>query len=184
MSHGNNHPEPTQPDPASLARGHELADARPGAIVGFTIYLTVTLIVVVLITLGLFYIFTGVADREVAKEYVSSPLDDQRPESPAPPLQPSPNHLTLPYQDSIALKAEYERLSRTYGDDVMADHTTHERIPITAAISILADQGIPSNTATDIPTPQGPGQSVPTPYSGGGRGYAPDVAAPPGVPQQ
>lgn len=182
MSHGREQ-QPEPPDPLSLQAGHEVSDATARSILFFLIYLTITLAVTVAITLGLFYLFTGMADREADTNNPVSPLADQRPPSPAPPLQPSPGHLTLPYQDWIALKAEYDRLARTYGDDVMPDNQVHNRMPVAAAMQILAEQGIPENTAVDVPTPQGPGQSMPTPYSNGGRGSVTGVAAPPGVPQ-
>jgi hypothetical protein len=182
MSHGSNpHQEPV--DPLSIKAGHEVSDAMAKSLVLFTVYLTITLVVIVAISLGLFYMFTDTAQQENDTQYAASPLADQQPPSPAPPLQPSPGHLTMPYQDALALRAEYDRLSATYGNDMMADHAVHERIPVAAAMGILADQGIPENTAVDIPTPQGPGPSMPTPYSEGGRGSRSGVAAPPGIPQ-
>jgi hypothetical protein len=184
MSHGHDTTTSTPPDPAALAHGHELKDAAPSSILVFTISLTITLVVVVAITLGLFYFFTDTEDQKTNAEAAGSPLADMRAPSPGPPIQPSPAHETLPYEDTARLKLEYDRLASSYGSDEMADHKTHDRMPVDAAIKLLASQGIPANTATDIPAPTGPSQSVPTPYSDGGRGSPTGTAAAPGIPQQ
>jgi hypothetical protein len=175
MSHGHDTTTSTPPDPAALAHGHELKDAAPTSILVFTISLTVTLAVVVAITLGLFYFFTDTEDQQTNAEAAGSPLADMRSPSPGPPIQPSPAHESLPYEDTARLKVE---------SDEMADYKTHDRMPVEAAIKLLADQGIPANTATDIPAPTGPAQSVPTPYSDGGRGSVTGTAAAPGIPQK
>lgn len=181
MSHGHSSQPAAPPD---TSRRHEISDAHTGGIVVFTICLFITLAVVVVITLGLFYLFTDYSQETQDKEYASSPLASLRSPSPAPPLQPSKGHETLPFQDAVTLRAEYDRLAGTYGDDMMADNQVHHRMPVEAAIGLLASDGVPSNTATDIPTPQGPAPSVPTPYTEGGRGAKTGVAAAPGVPGQ
>jgi hypothetical protein len=187
MSHGHvNKPQP--PPPETIAAGHETTDATAKALVIFMISLAVTVVVIVLIGLGIFTMMNTTDESNA--EYPSSPLADQRPPSPAPPLQPAlgdannPLHETMPYQDWSALKAEFVRLAGTYGNDEMADHKMHNHMPVEAAIDLLAENGIPSNTAVDIPAPQGVGNSMPTPYSDGGRGSSTDKAAAPGVPPE
>jgi hypothetical protein len=182
MSHS--HSQPTPASPESIARGHEVTDASVRGIFIFTVTLFLTLLVSVAITLALFYMFTGSVDQTHKEQYAPSPLAENRPPSPAPPLQPSPGHLTLPYEDFQDLKAIWVRLANTYGDEVMADHHVHDRIPIQAAFDILAKQGLPENTAVNIPSPQGSAHSMPTPYSPGGRGSETGIAAPPGVLQK
>jgi hypothetical protein len=189
MSHAQSNQ--TELSPESIAAGHEVTDASTHALLIFTITLAVTLVAIVLIALGLFYMFAGDVDSKLATENAGSPLSALEAPSPAPPVQPAlgdknnPLHETLPYQDWNALKSEYDHLAGTYsGDDdkVMADHQAHNRMPVDAAIDILADQGFPTNTATDIPTPLGSGTSSSTPYSDGGRGSSTGKAAAPGVP--
>jgi hypothetical protein len=187
MSHSQTN-EAEAVSPESIAAGHEVTDATAHGLVIFTIALSVTLVATVLIALFLFSVFTEDVDKKIGADYAGSPLSALQPPSPAPPVQPSlgapgsPLHETLPYQDWLALKAEYNRLSGTYGSEVMPDHVVHNRMPVEAAIQALADQGIAANTATDIPSPLGHGTSVPTPYSDGGRGASTDKAAAPGVP--
>jgi hypothetical protein len=181
MSHG----RPSQPaPPPDTSRRHEITDAQAGGLVVFAVCMVVTLAVVVLITLGLFYAFTYHEDSAQDAEFAASPLVSQRSPSPAPPLQPSKGHETLPFQDAVTLRAENDRLAGTYGDDVMADNAVHHRIPIEAAIALMSSDGVPTNSATDIPTPQGTAPSMPTPYGEGGRGAKTGAAAAPGVPGQ
>jgi hypothetical protein len=168
----------------SLALGHEATDATAKSILWFTIYLTITLAVTIVISMALFWTFTQTEDQAIQQEYVTSPLYQGRPPSPAPPLQPSIGHETLPPQDTAAYLAEYDRLARTSGNDVMADHVSHDRIPVQTAMELLAQAGVPGGTATDIPAPQGPAVSGSTPYSDGGRGSKTGTGAAPGIPQQ
>jgi hypothetical protein len=182
MSHG--HKTSDAPSPESLALGHEATDATAKSILWFTIYLTITLAATILISLACFYAFTQTEDKAAQEEYVTSPLWPLRAPSPAPPIQPSVGHETLPPQDAASYFADYDRLARSYGNEVMADHVSHERMPVDAAMQLLAATGVPGGTATDIPAPQGPAVSVPTPYSDGGRGSRTGTAAAPGIPQQ
>jgi len=169
----------------SIAAGHEVTDATPKNIVLFTLWLTVTLVVVIAITLSLFYTFNTTEEDAAEQQFPTSPLDVDRPPSPAPPLQPSPGHQTMPYQDTQSFLAEYTRLAGTYGRDTMADHQAHDRMPVEAAMKILAQDGLPPGPAVlDIPTPQGPGNSMPTLNGDGGRGSKTGTAAAPGVPGQ
>jgi hypothetical protein len=184
MSHSPKHSHSPAVSPDSIARGHETTDATPNSILWFSIYLTVTLAVTIVISLLLFSAFAQTADTNTKADYPTSPLASSRPPSPAPPIQPSPGHETLPRQDITAYLEDYDRLSRSYGNELMADNTAHDRMPVEAAMQLLAQNGIPAGAATDVPTPQGPANSVPTPYSPGGRGSNTGTAAAPGVPQQ
>jgi hypothetical protein len=166
----------------SIAAGHEVTDATPRNIVLFLVWLSVSLVVVVAITLSLFYTFNQTEEDAAVQQFPGSPLDVDRPQSPAPPLQPSPGHETLPYQDWQSYLADYTRLAGTYGQDTMADRQVHDRMPVEAAMKILAQDGLPPGPAVlDVPTPQGPGNSMATPYSEGGRGSKTGTAAAPGV---
>jgi hypothetical protein len=177
--------KPAGPSAESLARKFETSDAKPGGLLIFTISLTITLAVVIAITLGLFYAFNNEVDQSTQKEFTTSPLWTQRSPSPIPPLQPSKGHETFEYQDTNAFMADYDRLSHSYGADVMADHASHNRMPVDAAILVMEQDGLAAiPAATDIPTPQGGGNSMATPYSSGGRGTVTGTAAAPGVPQQ
>jgi hypothetical protein len=184
MKHTHGGGQPTGPSAESLARGFETTDAAPGGLLVFTISLTITLAVVICITLGLFYMFNNEVDRSTDKEFTTSPLWTQRSPSPAPPLQPSKGHETFEYQDTAAFLADYDRLSHSYGSDVMADHAAHDRMPVDAAMLLMGQDGLASvPPATDVPVPQGVGNSMATPYSPGGRGDVTGTGAAPGVPQ-
>src|ERR1700683_2880788 len=149
----------------------------------FGITLVVTLAVTTLFAIAIFGWFQSHADDVNKADYASSPLADLRSAPPSPPLQPSLGHETLPYQDEEALKAEYNRLVGTYGSEKMADSQIHNRMPVEAAFQLLIAGGLPHDTATDIPSPQGAAPSMPTPYGVGARGEPTGVATPPGTPQ-
>lgn len=171
--------------PESIAAGHETTDADPKNIVLFVIWLTVSVVISVLITLVLFWEFTSTEEAATQAEFASSPLLEQRPPPPSPPIQPSAVHPATELMDRQEYFAEYNRLAGSFGQETMADHQVHDRIPVDAAIALLAQNGLPPGpAATDVPAPQGVGNSMPTPYSEGGRGSATGVEAAPGVPQK
>ena len=180
MSHGHDNVEVPPPD---TSRGFEYTDADPRAILIFSISLVVTLAVTTLIAIALYGMFQEHADSSNAAEYAPSPMATLRSPPASPPLQPSKGHETLPYQDSELLKAAYAQLAGTYGSELMADNAVHNRMPVEAAFQLLMTEGLPHDTATDIPTPQGNGPSMATPYGTGGRGLPTGVAAQPGAPQ-
>jgi hypothetical protein len=182
MSHG--HGSNTGASPESIAAGHETTDAEPKNIVVFTIWLTITLVVTIAITYGLYGVYNTGSQNDNNQEFAATPLDDQRALPPSPPIQPSGIHRATELMDTTHYFEEYNRLKGSYGSDMMADHQVHNRIPIEAAIQLLAQSGVPAGpAAADIPAPQGTGKSMDTPYSDGGRGM-PDLdrAAAPGIP--
>jgi len=170
----------------SIAAGHETTDAEPKNIVVFTIWLTVTLVITIGITFVLYGVYNNASQASNDSEYTGAPKDLvlQRALPPSPPIQPSGIHLATEQQDTTHFFDEYRRLAASYGKDTMPDHQAHDRIPVDAAIQLLAASGIPSGPSVkDIPAPQGPGKSMPTPYSDGGRGSTDlDRAAAPGIP--
>jgi len=154
--------------------GHELTDASTKGIFLFVLSLSASLIVVVFLARILFESYARTEDRANQTGVRDSPFNAERSVSPSPSLQPSIGHETLPYQDTAAMKLEYDRLAGTYGRQSMADHIVHERMPVEAAMKLLVERGLPHDTATAIPVPQGAAPSLPTPYSDGGRG-SPDT---------
>ncbi len=66
------------------------------------------------------------------------------------PLQPSPGHPTLDWQDAVAMKAAQQKELNSYG--VLAGDPKHLRIPIDRAIHLLVEkQLLASPPATDGP---------------------------------
>jgi hypothetical protein len=184
MSHG--HHANTGASPESIAAGHEQTDAEPKNIVVFTIWLTVTLVITVSITYFLYWAYNNGSMDDNNAEFTASPLNDPNLQPPSPPIQPSGIHHATEVMDIGHYFEEYNRMTASYGSDVMADHVSHDRIPVAAAIALLAQNGLPAGPdLKDVPAPQGTGLSVPTPYSDGGRGM-PDLdrAAAPGIPGQ
>ena len=167
---GDHSGHPGGPDPAVVATGHETADATARSILVFAVSMTVTLLVVVGMTAVMFAAFRWYENKSEAVEYAPSPLAGLRDVPPSPPLQPSPPHQLLDYEDMASMRDQYNVLEHSAGSQQMSDGKVHNRIEVAAAIELIAQRGLPRDTATHIPAPQGTEPSGPTEYGNGGRG--------------
>jgi len=130
-SHGGN----GQVDPEALRRGHEYHDVSVRGIGWFVFYFVLGMAVIqVAVWFGLRVYYRHV----VAGEIPRSALAPQQVSPPAPQLQPSVSHETLPYQDMQALRAKFDNELHSYA---WVDRSKGlVRIPIDRAMSLVAQQ--------------------------------------------
>jgi hypothetical protein len=129
------------------AAGHEVRDVNTWAVTKFAIALVLLCGVALLILAGLFKYFLA---REVAEETAPGATAIANRLPPAPRLQTNPIH------DLEAMRAGEDAVLNSYG--WVDQKNGIARIPISRAIDLLAQHGLPSR-------PQGPaasGVTVPT----------------------
>lgn len=129
--------ETHQPPQDPRVVGHETSDAEIGPLLKFAVFLTVVVVVVSVLTIGLYNYLDA---RELAEKAPRYPLSTaQRPLPPAPRLQ------THPFMDVQQLRREEQRFLNRYtwvdrGAGVV-------RIPVDRAIEVLAERGLPYREA-------------------------------------
>jgi hypothetical protein len=138
--------------------GHEETDADIGPLVKFAIFLTVFTLAAAVATVG-FYKFLD--SRELSDKAPKYPMTVgvERPLPPAPRLQ------TYPFQDVKTFRQEEAQLLEHYS--WVDKNAGTVRIPVSRAIDLLAERGLPHRAASsgaEAPPPQGPsGAEAPPP---------------------
>jgi hypothetical protein len=124
--------------PKTTETAHELSDLNPKNIAVFGVILAVTLIVVLVITYALFRHFHNV---EMRNQIAPSPLSY----TPKPPPEP---HLSVnPGQSLKTARAAEESILNSY--DWVNREQGLVRIPISRALEILAERGLPARRESD-----------------------------------
>jgi hypothetical protein len=130
--------------------GHETTDAEIAPLVRFAVFLAAITIAIAVATVGFYSFLDAREEREKAPRY---PLTAgvERPMPPAPRLQ------TYPFDDIKALRKEEAQLIDHYG--WVDKNAGTVRIPVTRAMELLAERGLPHRTeAPQAPTaPPQPG---------------------------
>jgi hypothetical protein len=128
--------------------GHETTDAEIAPLVRFAVFLAAITIAIAVATVGFYSFLDAREERANAPRY---PLTAgvERPVPPAPRLQ------TYPFDDIKALRKEEAQLIDHYG--WVDKNAGTVRIPVTRAMDLLAERGLPHRT--DAPqTPTAPPQ--------------------------
>jgi hypothetical protein len=122
--------------------GHEETDADIGPLVKFAIFLTVVTLVTAALTAS-FYKYLD--SREHAEKTPRFPLAQgvERPLPPAPRLQ------TYPFDDLKGFRREEARLLEHYS--WIDKNAGTVRIPVSRAIELLAEKGLPHRAAPPAP---------------------------------
>ncbi len=119
----------------SIPAGHEVKDLSPKSIALFAVVLSAVILLVLLVSYGLLRLFGTV---EMRSEIPPSPLARTRQAAPGPLLQVNPA------KDIADMRAAEDGLLNSYGwIDPKAGVV---RIPISRAIEILAQKGLPART--------------------------------------
>ena len=163
MSH-----EETSADLAgSEQAGYELTDVNPNSLVVFAITLFVALIIIIGASGLIFEMMREHAD-EANSEQQKNQLTGGNSIIPlGAPLQPSQADPRMDWQELQEMKAANDRIEDSLSTTSvpMPDGHSHMRIPVAWGMKLMAKDGLPENTATDIPVPVGTGVSGPTEYS-------------------
>ena len=125
--------------------GHEQTDADIGPLVRFAIFLTVFTLATAAATVG-FYRFLD--SREQAEKPPRHPMTVgvERPRPPAPRLQ------TFPFDDVKAFRKQEAELLDHYA--WVDKNSGTVRIPVSRAIELLAERGLPHRAAPSAPEGQ------------------------------
>jgi hypothetical protein len=135
--------------------GHETTDAEIGPLVRFAVFLTVITLAIAAATVGFYSFLDAREERENAPRY---PLASgvERPKPPAPRLQ------TYPFDDIKALRKEEAQVIDHYG--WVDKNAGTVRIPVTRAMELLAERGLPHRTeAPQAPAAPPPGAASAAP---------------------
>jgi hypothetical protein len=132
--------ETNSPESASVRAGYETSDLSPRAIALFGLGLALTVIVVMLITYGLWVLFR---DSEARRAAWLSPLSSMPDPITAPRLEIEPG------RELKALRREEEARLNSYGWVDREKGLAH--IPIDRAIEILAEKGLPTRPSKARP---------------------------------
>jgi hypothetical protein len=118
--------------------GHETTDAEIGPLVRFAVFLAVITLAIAAATVGFYSFLDAREERQNAPRY---PLAEgvERPKPPAPRLQ------TYPFDDIKALRKEEAQQIDQYG--WVDKNAGTVRIPVSRAIELLAERGLPHRTA-------------------------------------
>ena len=119
--------------------GHETTDADIGPLVRFAVFLTATVLVCAVLTIGL---YKYLDQREQAEKAGRYPLAAGT----VRPLPPPPRLQTYPFDDIQAFRKEEAKTLDHYA--WVDQHAGVVRIPIERAIDVLAEKGLPYRGAT------------------------------------
>ncbi|HEY8536815.1 MAG TPA: hypothetical protein VIL25_10200 [Vicinamibacterales bacterium] len=124
--------------------GHETSDAEIGPLLKFAVFLTIVVVIVSLLTMGLYSYLDAREQAEKAPRYPLSTA--QRPLPPTPRLQ------THPFMDVQQLRREEARFLTRYS---WVDRDAGVvRIPVDRAIEVLAERGLPHREARNPEQPE------------------------------
>jgi hypothetical protein len=127
---------------------HELSGVHTRGIwIFFACFLASLFLIFVLVWLT----YGGLVRHLAPSERASSPLTNDSPLHLDQPLQPSPNHPSLPWQDLTAMKSAQTAALNSYGP--LPNDPTHAHIPITRAMQLLLQSGT-LQTSEKSPTTQ------------------------------
>jgi hypothetical protein len=119
--------------------GHETTDAEIGPLVRFAVFLTATVVICAVLTIGLYKYLDRREQAEKAGRY---PLAAGT----VRPLPPPPRLQTYPFDDIQAFRKEEAKILDHYA--WVDQNAGVVRIPIERAIDVLADKGLPYRGAT------------------------------------
>jgi hypothetical protein len=125
--------------------GHEETDAEIGPLVRSAIFLTLLTLVTAALTVGFYKYLDAREEREKAPRYPLA-AGVTRPPPPLPRLQ------TYPFDDVNGLRQQEAKLLDRYawGDK----NAGTVRIPVSRAIELLAEKGLPHRPAAPETTPE------------------------------
>lgn len=127
---------PESVPPASITAGHEISGVNT---FGVWVFIASFVIVGLALHVVLYFILGGIVkhvrQNERKPPVIGMPLPDDLDQ----PLQPSPGHPTLPWQDLAAMKAAQEARLHSYGR--IPNDPAHARIPIDRAMELLLQSG-------------------------------------------
>lgn len=128
-------PEPLHPDVS-----FDATDVKPGAVMGFLMYLGLAIVVALLVV---WWSLALIESRVARFDRPRSPLrvGVKEPQPPEPRLQGVPGHTSDPQQDLRDYLEEMKKQQNSYG---WADEKAGvARIPIDDAMKIIAEKGLP-----------------------------------------
>jgi hypothetical protein len=147
--------------------GHEETDAEIGPLVRSAIFLAVITAITAALTVGFYKYLDAREQREKAPRYPLA-AGMERPLPPAPRLQ------TYTFDDIKGLRREEAKLLDHYA--WVDKNAGTVRVPVSRAIELLAEKGLPHRAAAAGTTPGA------APQEGARQESAPSVAPPPHVP--
>jgi hypothetical protein len=132
--------------------GHEETDADIAPLVKFAVFLTVLTLVTAALTAG---VYKFLDSREQVQKAPRYPLAQgvERPLPPAPRLQ------TYPFDDVKGLRGEEARLLEHYS--WIDKNAGTVRIPVSRAIELLAEKGLPHRPPSPSAGPLAPAVATP-----------------------
>jgi hypothetical protein len=119
--------------------GHETTDAEIGPLVRFAVFLTATVLVCAVLSIGL---YKYLDQREQAEKAGRYPLAAGT----VRPLPPPPRLQTYPFDDIQAFRKEEAKILDHYA--WVDQNAGVVRIPIERAIDVLVEKGLPYRGAT------------------------------------
>ncbi len=132
--HGNN-------DSRSANKGYETRDVNVGALGKWLLVLTIVIAGTYVVTVGLFRFFSG---REAAKDVAAGAVPPAATQAAPADEQlkwPEPRIQSAPADDMARLRAEHERVLRSYG---WVDREAGVvRVPIEVAMKLVLEEGLP-----------------------------------------
>ncbi len=134
------HPPEGVPEPIHPDVSFDATDVKPGAVVGFLMYLGLAIVVALLVV---WWSLALIESRVARFDRPPSPLRAgmKEPQPPEPRLQGVPGHTSDPQQDLRGYLNEMQRELSSYG---WADEKAGvARIPIDDAMRIIAEKGLP-----------------------------------------
>lgn len=130
-----NHPH--APPSREPAKHYETREVSVKGIVWFVAGFILTAAVLNLLLWWLMGVLTA---WQSAAERPISPVADRNPTFPDPQLQPSPGHLTVPWQDLAQLRSQEENTLHSYG--WVNRQQGLVRIPVDQALTLALQKGI------------------------------------------
>jgi len=124
--------------------GHEETDAEIGPLVRSAIFLTLLMLITAALTVG-FYKYLDA--REQSEKRPRYPLA----EGVARPVPPLPRLQTFPFDDVKGLRREEAKLLDHYA--WVDKNAGTVRVPVSRAIELLAEKGLPHRAAAPAATP-------------------------------
>ena len=153
----------------SIEVGHETTDAEIGPLVKFAVFLAVLCLAIAALMVG-FHRYLEAREAALKQSQYPMTIGMERPLPPPPRLQ------SYPFDDLRALRREEQRLLDRY--EWVDRNAGLVRIPVSRAIELLAERGLPQRPPADEAAPETP-ETPETPEAPApGTGTAPPAGAP------
>ncbi|MDP9174036.1 MAG: hypothetical protein M3O30_09245 [Planctomycetota bacterium] len=151
----NPHNPPEAVSPQDIARGHEVRDAHPRALLVFAVFFVTCVLIVHWIAWKSLALLQGNLDADNVQHHQPNPISIAMAAPPPDPrLESEPSHPQLPSEDLADVRArELAMLGNQSKGWVDANHK-FARITITQAIDLAVTQGLPETLPATQPTTQ------------------------------